>query len=169
MTSWFWPPAGRTYHPILLFPNRSFWTSLTRCPPFIICPFSPRKHPAPGNDLKNVCYLRSPDDGNHIAEVANKKNVVIIGNSFIGNFPSHSFLEMLHCVDHLLSHLHVAMEVAAYFAEKANSISIVARSDVPFKYSLGPEIGARIKKVIIIPSSRILIIILKSAAKFVFV
>ncbi|KAG1649867.1 Apoptosis-inducing factor 3 [Nymphon striatum] len=83
---------------------------------------TPRKCPSPGNDLNNIFYLRSPNDGNKIAETAKDKHLVVIGNSFIG------------------------MEVAAYFSTKAKSVSIVARSDTPFKLSLGPEIGARIKQ-----------------------
>ena len=48
----------------------------------LVC--SPRVLNIPGNDLKNVCVLRSPEDANYIAEQGKGKNVVIIGTSFIG-------------------------------------------------------------------------------------
>jgi len=39
----------------------------------------------PGGSLKNIFTLRSVDDANKIATTAKGKNVVILGNSFIGN------------------------------------------------------------------------------------
>jgi NADPH-dependent 2,4-dienoyl-CoA reductase/sulfur reductase-like enzyme len=77
---------------------------------------TPRKLDCPGSDLNNIFVLRTPDDANGIAREGKDKNVVLQGSSFI------------------------AMEVAAYFAGKANSITVVGRSR-PFEKSLGGEIG----------------------------
>ncbi|XP_071789425.1 apoptosis-inducing factor 3-like [Asterias amurensis] len=77
----------------------------------------------PGHDLKNVCILRSPEDANYIAEQGKGKNVVIIGTSFIG------------------------MEMAAYFAGKASSVSVVGRSSAPYIASLGESIGKALQKM----------------------
>ncbi|CAM1325098.1 AIFM3 (predicted) [Pycnogonum litorale] len=84
---------------------------------------TPRMSTSRGNELKNVCYLRNPDDGNYIAEEAKGKNLVIVGNSFIG------------------------MEVAAYFATKAKSTTIVSRTSPPFKNVFGSDVGLRLKKM----------------------
>jgi len=46
---------------------------------------SPRKYVAPGNTLKNICYVKTHIDANYIAEKAVDKNVAIIGTSFIGD------------------------------------------------------------------------------------
>ncbi|XP_067121328.1 apoptosis-inducing factor 3 isoform X2 [Centruroides vittatus] len=75
-------------------------------------------------DLKNIHYLRSVEDANVIAEKSRKKNVVILGTSFIG------------------------MEVAAYLADKANSISIIGSSTVPFLNVLGEDIGKGLQKLL---------------------
>lgn len=75
----------------------------------------------PGSDMKNVCLLRTPEDGNYIAANAVGKAVVIIGSSFIG------------------------MEVASYLSSKARSINIIARGDVPFSPVFGEKIGLKIK------------------------
>ena len=40
--------------------------------------------PIPGQDLDNVCVLRTPQDANRIAANSQGKKVVIIGSSFIG-------------------------------------------------------------------------------------
>ncbi|GBM32218.1 Apoptosis-inducing factor 3 [Araneus ventricosus] len=81
----------------------------------------PYKYDAPGSDLKNIFYLRTPEDGNLIAKESAGKPVVVIGSSFIG------------------------MEVASYLIGKATSITVIGRSDVPFATVFGKEIGARIK------------------------
>ncbi|XP_071946293.1 apoptosis-inducing factor 3-like [Antedon mediterranea] len=83
----------------------------------------PRKLTIPGADLENVCLLRTPEDGNHIVANAKGKNVVIIGASFIG------------------------VEVAAYLANKASSVTIVGRSTVPYEASLGKDIGGALQKL----------------------
>ena len=37
-----------------------------------------------GKDVGNVFYLRTPEDANSIATLANNKNAVIVGTSFVG-------------------------------------------------------------------------------------
>ncbi|KAI8507482.1 Apoptosis-inducing factor 3 [Branchiostoma belcheri] len=83
----------------------------------------PRPCTSPGSDLQNVCLLRSPTDGNYISEQGRGKKVVIVGTSFIG------------------------MEVAAYFAEKASSVSVVGVSSTPFGRVLGEQIGSMLRKM----------------------
>ncbi|XP_060554576.1 apoptosis-inducing factor 3-like isoform X1 [Ruditapes philippinarum] len=83
----------------------------------------PRVLPIPGVDLQNVFSLRTPDDANKIAEAANGKNVVIIGSSFIG------------------------MEVAAYLADKAKTLSVVDIIKVPFQLALGEKVGGVLQKM----------------------
>ncbi|XP_069802371.1 apoptosis-inducing factor 3-like isoform X1 [Dendropsophus ebraccatus] len=77
----------------------------------------PRDLKCPGSTLQNVFYLRSPGDANAISEAATGKNVVIMGSSFIG------------------------MEVAAFLSDKASSVSVIGKSDVPFQAVLGTQIG----------------------------
>ncbi|XP_073421766.1 apoptosis-inducing factor 3-like isoform X1 [Dendrobates tinctorius] len=77
----------------------------------------PRELTCSGATLQNVFYLRSPEDANAISEAAAGKNVVIMGSSFIG------------------------MEVAAFLADKASSVSVIGKSDVPFWPVLGTQIG----------------------------
>ncbi|KAK6968220.1 apoptosis-inducing factor 3-like isoform X1 [Biomphalaria glabrata] len=83
----------------------------------------PRQLPIPGSDLKNVYSLRTPHDANSIAENAQGKNVVIMGSSFIG------------------------MEVAAFLADKAASVSVVDLVRVPFQLTLGEELGSYMKQM----------------------
>ncbi|XP_078404056.1 apoptosis-inducing factor 3-like [Cetorhinus maximus] len=83
----------------------------------------PRMLDCPGADLKNVCLLRTPEDANKIDELATGKGVIIVGSSFIG------------------------MEVAAYLAEKAKSVSVIGTSEVPYQNVLGMEIGKAIMKM----------------------
>ncbi|XP_041052667.1 apoptosis inducing factor mitochondria associated 4 [Carcharodon carcharias] len=83
----------------------------------------PKMLDCPGADLENVCLLRTPEDANKIDELATGKNVVIVGSSFIG------------------------MEVAAYLAEKAKSVSVIGTSEVPYQNVLGIEIGKAIMKM----------------------
>ncbi|KAG2470473.1 AIFM3 factor, partial [Polypterus senegalus] len=68
-----------------------------------------------GANMENIFYLRSPEDANWIAKLASNKNAVIVGASFVG------------------------MEVAAYLAEKAHSVSVIGVEDVPFKKALGEK------------------------------
>lgn len=83
----------------------------------------PRTLPIAGTDLQNVCILRTPDDANFIAEKAAGKKVVIIGSSFIG------------------------MEVAAFLADKAESVSVVDIIKVPFQLVLGEKVGSVLQKL----------------------
>lgn len=81
---------------------------------------NPRNLQLPGSDLKNVCYLRTPDDANFIDEASVDKNVVIIGSSFVG------------------------MEVAATLIGKASSVDVICRDDLPFKNVFGTQLAQRI-------------------------
>ncbi|MBN3304284.1 AIFM3 factor, partial [Amia calva] len=76
-----------------------------------------------GKDVENVFYLRTPEDANHIAKLASNKNAVIVGASYVG------------------------MEVAAYLAEKAHSVSVIGLEDVPFRKALGEKVGRSIMKM----------------------
>ncbi|XP_038670127.1 apoptosis inducing factor mitochondria associated 4 isoform X1 [Scyliorhinus canicula] len=82
----------------------------------------PRMVDCPGADLKNVCLLRTPEDAKKINELSAGSNVVIIGTSFIG------------------------MEVAAFVAENAKSVTVIGTSEVPYQHVLGIEIGKAIMK-----------------------
>jgi len=75
--------------------------------------------------VDNVFVLRSPSDGNGIAEKAEGKNVVIVGSSFIG------------------------MEVAAFLSTKsgAASVTVVGNSPLPFGTILGDKVGEWIMKL----------------------
>merc|ERR1719422_2060498 len=84
---------------------------------------TPRRLPTPGQDLAGVFSLRTPADANAIAAQAQGKNVVVVGSSFIG------------------------MEVAAFLADKAQSVSVVDLVKVPFQMTLGKEIGAFMQKM----------------------
>ncbi|CAC5382001.1 unnamed protein product [Mytilus coruscus] len=83
----------------------------------------PRQLPINGADFENVCLLRTPDDANKIAETAKGKKVVIIGSSFIG------------------------MEVAAFLADKAESVFVVDIIKVPFQLVLGEKVGSVLQKL----------------------
>ncbi|XP_055331403.1 apoptosis-inducing factor 3-like isoform X3 [Paramacrobiotus metropolitanus] len=72
-------------------------------------------------DWKNIHYLRTIQDANAIGEAGKKKHVVILGSSFIG------------------------MECAAYFSDKATSVTVISRTRVPFQHAFGPEVGEVIK------------------------
>lgn len=37
-----------------------------------------------GKDVRNVFHLRTPEDANSIAKLANNKNAVIVGTSYVG-------------------------------------------------------------------------------------
>ncbi|XP_043910294.1 apoptosis-inducing factor 3-like isoform X2 [Protopterus annectens] len=83
----------------------------------------PNKLKCSGADLENV-LLRTPDDANKIHELSSKKNVLILGSSFIG------------------------MEVAAYLSDKAASVCVVGSSKVPFQAVLGSDIGSTVMKML---------------------
>ena len=46
-----------------------------------------------------------------------------------------------------MAYIFSGMEVAASLVGKAASVSVIGRSDVPLKPSLGPQIGERLMKV----------------------
>ena len=84
----------------------------------------PRRVDTPGSDLKNVFLLRSFNDADAIiAKAKEATNAVVIGASFIG------------------------METAASLVERKVSVTVVAPDDVPFKKTLGPEIGKLLQQV----------------------
>uniref|UniRef100_A0A8C6SRF5 Apoptosis inducing factor mitochondria associated 3 n=1 Tax=Neogobius melanostomus TaxID=47308 RepID=A0A8C6SRF5_9GOBI len=74
-------------------------------------------------DVRNVFYLRTPEDANSIVRLANNKNAVIVGTTFIG------------------------MEVAAALTDKAHSVSVIGIESVPFKKALGEKVGKAIMKL----------------------
>uniref|UniRef100_A0A8C8JWM7 Rieske domain-containing protein n=1 Tax=Oncorhynchus tshawytscha TaxID=74940 RepID=A0A8C8JWM7_ONCTS len=76
-----------------------------------------------GQDVRNVFHLRTPEDANNVARLANNKNAVIVGTSFVG------------------------MEVAAALTDKAHSVSIIGIEAVPFRKALGEKVGKAIMKV----------------------
>ncbi|XP_043924250.1 apoptosis-inducing factor 3 isoform X2 [Protopterus annectens] len=84
---------------------------------------SPKYLSCKGNDLENVFCVRTPEDANHILKAASNRNAVIVGASFTG------------------------MEVAAYLADKAHSVSIIEQEDVPFKKTLGEKVGGTLMKM----------------------
>jgi NADPH-dependent 2,4-dienoyl-CoA reductase/sulfur reductase-like enzyme/nitrite reductase/ring-hydroxylating ferredoxin subunit len=84
----------------------------------------PKELAAPGAGLANVFTLRSADDCDQIIEAAtHASQVVVVGTSFIG------------------------METAAALRKRGLSVTVVGRGSVPFKRSLGPEIGAMFQKI----------------------
>ncbi|XP_049619678.1 apoptosis-inducing factor 3 isoform X2 [Syngnathus scovelli] len=76
-----------------------------------------------GEDVRNVFHLRTPEDANSIARLANNKNAVIVGTSFVG------------------------MEVAAALTDKAHSVSIIGIETIPFKKALGEKVGKVLMKL----------------------
>ncbi|XP_018429030.1 PREDICTED: apoptosis-inducing factor 3-like, partial [Nanorana parkeri] len=98
----------------LKFRDGSF---LQYCQLLIATGSRPRELQCTGSTLKNVFYLRTPEDARAISEEATGKKVVIMGSSFIG------------------------MEVAAFLSDKASSVSVIGKSSVPFQAVLGSEIG----------------------------
>nr|XP_015221826.1 PREDICTED: apoptosis-inducing factor 3 isoform X2 [Lepisosteus oculatus] len=84
-----------------------------------------------GKDVENVFYLRTPEDANHIAKLASNKNAVVVGASYVV------------CWLMLVS----GMEVAAYLAENAHSVSVIGLEAVPFRKALGEKVGKAIMKM----------------------
>ena len=83
-----------------------------------------RKLNIPGGDLQNVRVLRSFADADSIMEVASRsKRAVVVGASFIG------------------------MEVAHSLAARGLEVTVVAPSGEPFERTLGPAIGALIRRL----------------------
>uniref|UniRef100_A0A7N6BL94 Rieske domain-containing protein n=1 Tax=Anabas testudineus TaxID=64144 RepID=A0A7N6BL94_ANATE len=90
---------------------------------FIATGSKPRPMNYKGKEVKNVFHLRTPEDANSIARLANNKNAVIVGTSFVG------------------------MEVAAALTDKAHSVSVIGIESVPFKKALGEKVGKAIMKL----------------------
>uniref|UniRef100_A0A3P8WPM6 AIF family member 3 n=1 Tax=Cynoglossus semilaevis TaxID=244447 RepID=A0A3P8WPM6_CYNSE len=80
---------------------------------FIATGSRPKPMSFKGKDVRNVFHLRTPEDANSIGRLANNKNAVIVGTSFVG------------------------MEVAAALTDKAHSVSVIGIESVPFKKALG--------------------------------
>ncbi|KAB7495771.1 Apoptosis-inducing factor 3 [Armadillidium nasatum] len=84
----------------------------------------PRNLMVPGSQLKNVFFLRTPEDANSIVNNAKGKKVVIIGSSFIG------------------------MEAASYLVSdnRSASVVVIGSTSAPFERTLGSAVGQRIQK-----------------------
>ena len=84
----------------------------------------PKALNVPGAGLANVFTLRSADDCDQIIQAATQASqAVVVGTSFIG------------------------METAAALRKRGLSVTVVGRGSVPFKQTLGPEIGAMFQKI----------------------
>uniref|UniRef100_A0A3P9KVL4 Apoptosis inducing factor mitochondria associated 3 n=1 Tax=Oryzias latipes TaxID=8090 RepID=A0A3P9KVL4_ORYLA len=90
---------------------------------FIATGSKPKPMNYKGNEVKNVFHLQTPEDANSIARLANNKNAVIVGTSFVG------------------------MEVAAALTDKAHSVSVIGIESLPFKKALGEKVGKVIMKL----------------------
>ncbi|GAB6033524.1 Apoptosis-inducing factor 3 [Chamberlinius hualienensis] len=76
-----------------------------------------------GNQLRNICLLRTPEEAFAISRAAQGKDVAIIGSSFIG------------------------MEVATYLIDKAKSVTVISMTKAPYQFVLGQAIGERLQKM----------------------
>uniref|UniRef100_A0A3B4GMX7 Apoptosis inducing factor mitochondria associated 3 n=1 Tax=Pundamilia nyererei TaxID=303518 RepID=A0A3B4GMX7_9CICH len=101
---------------------------------FIATGSKPKPMNYKGKDVRNVFHLRTPEDANSIARLANNKNAVIVGTSFVG------------------------MEVAAALTDKAHSVSVIGIESVPFKKALGEKVGKAIMKLkeVVLKSGKVL-------------
>lgn len=109
-----------------------------------------------GKDVRNVFHLRTPEDANSIARLANNKNAVIVGTSFVGEKKAHiqisfSFVLRTNVAQMIITCMFVCllpgMEVAAALTDKAHSVSVIGIESVPFKKALGEKVGKAIMKV----------------------
>lgn len=110
-------------------------TKLSINPP-PVCTHSPRVLRVPGHDLANVHTLREIADAHAIAAAGEGKDVVLVGSSFIGTLVPSPLLSLS-----LLIPSFAGMEVAAFFAGKAKSLTVVGMERVPFERVLGHEVG----------------------------
>uniref|UniRef100_A0A4W5M8I2 AIF family member 3 n=1 Tax=Hucho hucho TaxID=62062 RepID=A0A4W5M8I2_9TELE len=101
---------------------------------FIATGSKPKPMNYKGQDVRNVFHLRTPEDANNVARLANNKNAVIVGTSFVG------------------------MEVAAALTDKAHSVSIIGIEAVPFRKALGEKVGKAIMKLkeVVLKSGKVL-------------
>lgn len=84
-----------------------------------------RELDVPGARLTNVFTLRSAADCDHIIDAAAQASqAVVLGTSFIG------------------------METAAALRKRGLAVTVIGRGSVPFKRTLGPEIGAMFQEIL---------------------
>nr|XP_013054437.1 apoptosis-inducing factor 3 isoform X3 [Anser cygnoides] len=95
---------------------------------------TPKALSCKGKEVENVFNIRTPEDANRVVKLATSKNVVIVGASFLG------------------------MEVAAYLAERAHSVSLVELEEVPFKKFFGERVGRAVMKLkeVVLKSGKVL-------------
>ncbi|XP_036050879.1 apoptosis-inducing factor 3 isoform X1 [Onychomys torridus] len=84
---------------------------------------SPKTLNCKGKDVENVFTIRTPEDANRVVRLARGRNAVVVGAGFLG------------------------MEVAAYLAEKAHSVSVVELEETPFRRFLGERVGRALMKM----------------------
>ncbi|XP_059133095.1 apoptosis-inducing factor 3 [Peromyscus eremicus] len=84
---------------------------------------SPKTLNCKGKDVENVFTIRTPEDANRVGRLARGHNAVVVGAGFLG------------------------MEVAAYLAEKAHSVSVVELEETPFRRFLGERVGRALMKM----------------------
>ncbi|XP_070402202.1 apoptosis-inducing factor 3 isoform X4 [Nothobranchius furzeri] len=94
---------------------------------FIATGSKPKAMNYKGKDVRNVFHLRTPEDANSVARLANNKNAVIVGTSFVV--------------------VSAGLEVAAALTDKAHSVSVIGVETVPFKKALGEKVGKAIMKL----------------------
>lgn len=135
-----------------------------------LCPSRPKTLSCKGKEVENVFNIRTVDDANRVVKLATSKNAVVVGASFLGEPPSQAEFQKrteggardfprslsLRCptaslhiwLCHSLSvALFPGMEVAAYLAEKAHSVSVVELEETPFQKFFGEKVGHAILKV----------------------
>ena len=59
--------------------------------------------------------------------------------------PSRDFLIFYFGVGVICNSYHSSTEVAAYLANKAASVNVICRSEVPLEKTLGPKVGGYVK------------------------
>lgn len=57
---------------------------------------SPKRLDVQGNGLKNICFLRTPEEANYICSAGKDKNLVIIGASFLGGYHGKAGCALSH-------------------------------------------------------------------------
>lgn len=62
-----------------------------------------------GKDVRNVFHLRTPEDANSIGRLANNKNAVIVGTSFVGEQKNLIDIYLQQGMNHILSKLHTVL------------------------------------------------------------
>ncbi|XP_010832501.1 PREDICTED: apoptosis-inducing factor 1, mitochondrial [Bison bison bison] len=90
---------------------------------------SPKTLSCKGKDVENVFTIRTPEDANRVVRLARGRNAVVVGAGFLG------------------------MEVAAYLAEKAHSVSVLEVEETPFRRLLGERVGHALMKRCAVPAT----------------